>query len=204
MPASRARSLPAVLHAIGVFAILGALASSARAEDADVTQGGAGAPRGNLGVGLGGSWLPVMGDTSTLVARVSVGFDAGRYSLRALPTFQYVSLAKWPTTTMTAGYLAAESAFRVSPGYAVSIAPLAGYAHSPNPCSQCNDVVYGSLGNGLMLGVDVSPATFVFGPDRAFEVGVHGSIFEFPGDGSVILSGYLELRWTFAQRAHRT
>jgi hypothetical protein len=194
---SALRSVP---YAIGLSVILGTLASSVRADDGEDL---AAAPRGRLGVGLGGSWLPGYGDTTTLVARVSAGFDVGRFSLSALPTFQYVAVTKYPSPTMSAGYLAIENALRITPGYALSIAPLVGYAHSPDPDPGCSDVCYAPLGNGWLLGADVSPATFVFGRDGAFEVGLHGSLFEFPKDGQVMLGAYLELRWIFAQRTLR-
>ena len=176
MPAHRRLARRSAARAIGLCALLGTFASSARADEGEAT--GA-APRGRLGIGVGGSWLPLFGGASTLVARFSVGFDAGRFSLRALPTFQYVYLGQFPATTMSAGYLAVESAFKVTPEYSVSIAPLAGYAHSPDPDPQCFDVCHESLGNGLMFGADVSPATFSFGRDDSLQVGLHGSFFEF-------------------------
>jgi len=195
MPIRRTPVSRSVPCAIALCALLGPLASSAHADDRET---GA-EPRARLGVGLGGSWLPVSGGTSTLVARVSAGFDVGRYSLRALPTFHYATAAAYPTSTMSAGYLAIEGAFRITPRYAVSVAPLVGYTHAPDPDPHCYDVCYDSqFGDGLTLGVDVSPASLVFG-DGSFEVGVHGVGFEYPASGQVSVSAFVELRWLFAQ-----
>jgi hypothetical protein len=175
--------------------------STAQADEGDEPQ--AAGLRGRFGGALGGSWLPLQGDTSTLVARVSAGFDLGRFSLRALPTFQYVSVARYPSPKMTAGYLALEAAFRVAPPYVLSIAPLVGYAHSPDPNPGCYDVCYEPLGNGLMVGADASPATFVLGPDDSIEVGLHGTLFEFPQNGQLMLGAHLEARWSFGLPAAR-
>jgi hypothetical protein len=159
-------------------------------------------PRWQLGVGAGGSWLPEAGGTATLLAEASVGLDIGRFGLRAVPSYEYFTIAEGPSGTMSVGYVAVEGVFRVTPYYAVSVAPLAGYSYAPIPpcgCPGCFDAVCYDLGtgNGLTLGATASPATLTFGPDNAFEASLRGVLFEWPNSGHVYLGTYVALRWFF-------
>ncbi len=193
----RLRLAPAAI-ALGV--VLLAVASPARADEEQRADAPLATVNWRLGAGMGGSWLP-LGNRSSIamaVARASAGFDYGRYSLRASPTFQYGTMSEnsdhWE---IALGYLALENVFRITPDYAVSISPLAGYGHSPDPTPGCTDVCSEAIGNGLTLGADASPATVLFGDDRAFELGIHADIFVFTS-GSIWPGAYLDFRWMFA------
>jgi hypothetical protein len=50
---------------------------------------------------------------------------------------------------------------------------------------------------GVTVGGTVSPATILFGKDRAFAAGLHVSLLEYPDTGHVYLGSYLDLRWFF-------
>jgi hypothetical protein len=182
---------------IALVAFALGFASSARADEDRETPP---APlRWRFGVGLGGSWLPIRGGGIAMgVARASAGLDYGWYSLRASPAFQYGVIGEsadhW---TISLGYLALENVFRITPDFAMSVAPLAGYGHSPNPRPKCTDVCTEPIGNGLALGADVSPATVILGDDREIEIGIHADIFVFPS-GNIWPGAYLEFRWFFA------
>ena len=154
--------------------------------------------RWRVGVGAGASWLPVQSGTTTALAEVSAGVDRGPFSLRVSPRFQYFTVAEYPSPKLSVGYLAVEAAFRVTPWYAISAAPLVGYSHA-SAAPPCEDVCHEPpFATGLTLGVSVSPATFVFGPDGAFEAGLHALLFEYPSAGQqVYVGGYAALQWFF-------
>jgi hypothetical protein len=126
-----------------------------------------------------------------------VGVDLGRYSVRVSPRFEYFTIGAYPYRTLSVGWLAVEGAFRVTPWYEVSAAPLLGYSYANHP-PPCTDVCYGeSFSTELTPGVSVSPATVVFGPNRAFEAGLHIVLFDYPSSGLIYLGSYLDLRWFF-------
>jgi hypothetical protein len=154
--------------------------------------------RWRVGVGAGASWLPVQSGTTTALAELSAGVDRGPFSLRVSPRFQYFTVAEYPSPKLSVGYLAVEGAFRVTAWYAISAAPLIGYSHA-SAAPFCEDVCHENpFATGLTLGVTVSPATFVFGPDGAFEAGLHAVLFEYPGAGQeVYVGGYAALQWFF-------
>jgi hypothetical protein len=53
--------------------------------------------------------------------------------------------------------------------------------------------------SGVFVGVGVSPATFVFGSDSEFEVGIHALLFEYPEFMQhLYIGGYVGLQWFFA------
>jgi hypothetical protein len=191
--------LPRTPTVIALGVLLLAATSSARAEVDHETDSPSRPIDWRLGAGVGGSWLPLDGGGIAMaVVRASVGFDYGRYSLRASPALQYGTVVedsdRWE---IALGYLALENVFRITPDYAMSISPLVGYGYSPDPTPGCTDVCSEPIGNGLTVGADASPATLLVGDDRAFELGVHAEIFVFTG-GAVWPGAYLDFRWMFA------
>jgi hypothetical protein len=155
------------------------------------------APAWRAGIGGGGSWLPVDNGTVTGVVQLSGGVDLTRvYGLRLTPTFQYSREERYPNLSVGLGYLAVDNVFRVAPLYAVSLSPLVGGAFSSKP-PPCFDVCYQGLGNGPIVGVSTSPATFLVGPDRQIEVGLHAQLFVLTNSGLVYAGGYLGIRWLF-------
>jgi hypothetical protein len=182
---------------LAAIAILLAVVAPAQA-DADQESTGP-PPRWRAGVGLGGSWLPVDEGTTTALAELSAGVDLDRFSLRLSPRFQYVGVAGYPSPKLTVGYLAVEGAFRVTPWYAISAAPLVGYSHA-SPPPKCFDVCREEpFATGLTVGVSFSPATFVFGSNDEFEAGFHALLFEYPeAMQRVDLGAYAAVQWFFA------
>ena len=176
------------------FAALVAAATPARADAETAVP----ETRWRVGVGAGASWLPVQSGTTTALAEVSAGVDRGPFSLRVSPRLQYFTVAEYPSPKLSVGYLAVEAAFRVTPWYAISAALLVGYSHA-SAAPLCEDVCYEPpFATGLTLGVSVSPATFVFGPDGAFEAGLHAVLVEYPSAGQrVYVGGYAALQWFF-------
>ena len=192
-PPKRRSSWP-LAGALAAVATLVSVAAPAQADPEPAES----AARWRAGVGVGGSWLPTQSGTTTVLAEVSASVDLGRFSLRISPRFQYVAIAEYPSPKLAVGYVAIEGAFRVTPWYAISAAPLLGYSHASTP-PVCEDVcVEEPFATGLTVGANVSPATFVFEPDGAFEAGIHVLFFEYPQAGQRVYPGaYLALQLFF-------
>jgi hypothetical protein len=126
-----------------------------------------------------------------------VGFDDGPFSVRFAPAIAYSASSAYPHTHFSLATLSLEFAFRPTPYFELSAAPLLGYtwASTPPPCYDvCYETTYTT---GVTTGGTISPATIVFGPRRAGEVGFRVSLVEYPQTGWVEIAGTLGLRWFF-------
>jgi hypothetical protein len=128
----------------------------------------------------------------------SAGIEFGRYSFRVRPTFEYLSPSV-PVSPVSLAYVALDNVVRLTPWYAVSIAPVVGFLRSPKP-PYCYDVCYASLSNDIVAGIDVSPATLVANAfDGRLEIGAHATLFLLADAGWLEIFSYLSARWLFSR-----
>ncbi len=148
--------------------------------------------RFRLGLGVGAWVVPAQGPIGEAV----VGVDDGPFSLRVMPRFQY-AFSSYPNPHFSMADVAIEFAWRPSPWYELSAAPLLGYTWA-STLPPCYDVCYENpVTTGTTTGGTVSPVTVFFGTSRAFAFGFHLSLLDYPDTGSAQLGFNFDLRWYF-------